>query len=116
MNRADLPSLIIKEVDKEVIDELKLSQIEPTLPIYTSVIDFNLEQWAGIRKKYCRDAGNEAKYAMFCSYINGELRYNPASKMMQLNIYNQFTDRSTPQRIDEVKDIWKQKRENNNPK
>ena len=47
---------------------------------------------------------------MFCSYINGKLCYKPTSKVMQLNIYNQFTDRSTPQRIDEVEDIWKRQK------
>lgn len=109
--KADLPSLVITEVDKVVIDELKLSKFEPSLPIYTSVIDFNLEQWDGIKQKYCRDVGNEAKYAMFCSYINGKLCYKPTSKVMQLNIYNQFTDRFTPQRIDEVEDVWKRQKE-----
>ena len=108
--KADLPSLVITEMDKEVIDELKLSKVEPTLSIYASVIDFNLEQRDGIKQKYCREAGNEEKYAMFCSYINGKLCYKPTSRVMQLNIYNQFTDRSTPQRIDEVEDIWKRQK------
>ena len=105
--KTDLPSLTINDVKQEEIEETGLVKVEQQHKVYASVIDFNNQKWAGIKGKYCRDEGNENKYAMFCSYVNSELHYKPESKVMQLNIYNQFTDRTAPMEVADVPDIWK---------
>ena len=107
VRKVDFPSLVINDMSQDMIDELGLTKIEQAHKLYTSVIDFNLPQWSGIKNKYCRDEGNEEKYSMFCTFINGELHYKPEAKVMQLNVYNQFTDRTTPQNVEDVSDIWK---------
>lgn len=103
----DLPAVEFNKADKSIIDELQLQICEREHNVYTSVIDFN-EANEDLRNKYLAGKqGEEDKYAMFISYVNSSLCYNPDSKVLLLSVYNQFADRMAPQNPTEVKDIWK---------
>lgn len=110
---SDLPVIEFNNVDQLQIDEYGLQLIDANNKVYTSVIDFNKPQWSSLKSRYVRNQpGEEEKYAMFYSKINTSLKYNPNAKVVQLNIYNQFQDRTSPQSLSNVFDVWKKSRKN----
>lgn len=108
VKQSDLPYMKIEDVDQSLKDELGLEPCLPENKVYTSVIDFNQPKGVPLQAKYCKGhKGEEEKYAMFCAVVNSSLNYNPEAKVVHLKVYNQFRDRTVPQRKDEVIDAWK---------
>ena len=113
VKQSDLPYIEFNDVDQSIIDELGLQLIDTDNKVYTSVIDFNKQEGASIKTRFVRNhPGEEEKYAMFCALVNTKLKYNPNAKVVQLNIYNQFQDRTLPQSLSDVYDVWKKSRKN----
>ena len=113
VKRSDLPYIEFNDVDQSKIDELGLQLIDTDNKVYTAVVDFNKPEGASLKTRFVRNhPGDEEKYAMFCAFVNTELKYNPNAKVVQLNIYNQFQDRTSPQSRADVFDIWKKPRKN----
>ena len=111
VKQSDLPYIEYDDVDQTLIDKFGLQKIDANNKVYTSVIDFNNQEWATLKTLYARSyPGEEEKYAMFCSLVNTKLKYNPNTKVVQLNIYDQFQDRTSPQSLSDVYDVWKKSR------
>ena len=109
IKQEDLPYQSIEPVCDVTIKELGLKEVGSQYKIYTSVIDFHLEQWESIKLKYTRNNNPDAdKYAMFCAYINSKIWYNPKAKLIRLSMYNQLIDRGMPQKQTDVIDVWKE--------
>lgn len=113
VKRSDLPYIEFNSVDQSLINELGLQLIDADNKVYTSVIDFNKPRWASLKTRFVRNhPGEEEKYAMFYAKVNTSLKYNPNAKVVQLNIYNQFQNRTSPQNLSDVFDVWKKSLKN----
>lgn len=113
VKQSDLPYIEYDDIDQTLKDEFGLQLIDADNKLYTSVIDFNKQEWVMLKSRFVRNhPGDEEKYAMFCALVNTKLKYNPNAKVVQLNIYNQFQDRTLPQSLSDVYDVWKKSRKN----
>jgi len=111
VKRSDLPYIEHNDIDQSLKNELNLQLLDADNKVYTSVIDFNKPQWVSLKTKFVKNhPGEEEKYALFCSLVNTSLKYNPAANVVQINVYNQFQDRTSSQSLSEVVDIWKKPR------
>ena len=111
VKRSDLPYIKHNDIDQSLKNELNLQLLDADNKVYTSVIDFNKPQWVSLKTKFVKNhPGEEEKYALFCSLVNTSLKYNPAANVVQINVYNQFQDRTSSQSLSEVVDIWKKPR------
>lgn len=108
LKKSDLPQIEHLCIEQDIIDKYSLAEIDADNHIYASLVDLNKPQ----NKNVCDEVAKATNQSylgdkvLVCVDHKTEIRYKTDAKCLQLKAYNQFEDRVTTNKIDDVKFIW----------
>lgn len=109
VKECDLPVLTYENLPNNVISKYDLSLVDDIRKIYASILDLNDSQYEDIRQEIAEtDKGidNLSKKVLACVDVNPHFNYKANAKVLMINIFDEFTNKGAPQRLDEINDIW----------
>ena len=106
VNNEDIPCLIHRTIEEEVVSKYKLSEIDSSHHIYTNIIDLNKDDV--IRKEVAQKTSIQdlSQNVLVCVDLKTEVRCRARAKCIQLKVFSQFDDQGTTNRIDDIVNIW----------
>ena len=104
LRKTDLPNIIFKETNKEIVDKYKLEKFDNTYNIYGKIIDFNESENKEIKEEVERNNDQVDLSESVLSYvnINVEIQYRTDVKSVQLKAFSQFDDRGKANKLEDI--------------
>lgn len=107
IKKEDLPQLIPHDISKENKNKYLLRKpIDAENYIYASIIDLNKNKVLKEEIEKQQGATDLSKSVLACIMMNLEIRCKKTAKCIQLNIFSQFKNQGTPNKLSDVKSIW----------
>lgn len=100
LKNEDLPSLVPKEIDQEVINKYDLELLDDDLKIYANVIDLNQNE--DLRNELEKNEKDLTKSAFTYIGTNYEIRWKKKIKMCELKIFSEYAEKGIPNSIEDV--------------
>ncbi|HPM01679.1 MAG TPA: hypothetical protein PK816_05915, partial [Candidatus Cloacimonadota bacterium] len=84
-NKKEIPSLVLKELASDIINELDLEKIDDKYPIYASVIDFNTKD-SDFKNKYAYtlESDKQNKSALLTIGLHAEIQWDKNVSVIQV--------------------------------
>ena len=108
LKKGDLPNMIFKEVDTQLIEKYHLEKIDDTFSIYTGINNLN-EAGNELIKKEAEKENSQvdlSQKVLACVDINVEIQCKQNIKCIQLKAFSQFDDRGKANTLDDIKNRW----------
>jgi hypothetical protein len=104
LRKTDLPNIIFKETNKELIEKYKLEKIDNIHNIYGKIIDLNNPENKIIKEEIEQNNDQTDLSESVLSYvnINVEIQYRIDVKSIQLISFSQFDDRGKANKIEDI--------------
>ena len=102
----DIPCILHKNIEEDIINKYKLTEIDGSTHIYTNVIDLNKND--DIRDEIARKTNIQdlSQIVLVCVDLKTEVRCRKGAKCIQLKVFSQFDDQGTPNNVEDVVNIW----------
>lgn len=100
LKKEDLPSLVPKEIDQELIDKYNLELLDDDLKIYANVIDLNQNE--DLRKELEKNEKDLSKSAFTYIGTNYEIRWKKKIEMCELKIFSEYAEKGIPNSVEDV--------------
>jgi hypothetical protein len=108
MKKLDLPNMIFKEVDAQLVKKYHLKRIDVTFNIYTAINNLN-EADNELIKQEVEQENNQvdlSQNVLAWVDINVEIQCKQNIKCIQLRAFSQFDDRGKANTLDDIKNCW----------
>jgi hypothetical protein len=104
----DLPCIIHNKISEGRINKYRLENIDQENNTYASIINLNKTENAAVKDEVIKSTNVQdlSKSVLVCIDINTEVRCKKSSRCIQLKLFSQFEDKGTPNKVDDVKNIW----------
>ena len=110
MKNEDLPCVLHNEIDKNIKEKYGMEQIDDKYHIYTNVIDLHENANMQNEVKEKTNIQDLEKSVLVCVDVNTEVRCKMNAKCIQLKVFSQFDNIGNPNKIEEVINIWSNKK------
>ena len=106
----DIPCLIHRPVEEDIIRKYKLTEIDTSNHIYTNIIDLNKDDV--IRNDVAQKTNIQdlSKKVLVCVDLKTEVRCRTDAKCIQLKVFSQFDDQGTTNNVEDIINIWNKKK------
>lgn len=108
IKESDLPVLTHEEVHESVVLKYHLEVVNEYRKIYASVLDLNAPEYDEIKREVAQeeaDINDLSKKVLACVDVNPYFNYKADAKVVMIDIYNEFTTKGSPQKLEEIKVI-----------
>ena len=106
IKESDLPVLTHEEVHESVVLKYHLEVVNEYRKIYASVLDLNAPEYDEIKREVAQeeaDINDLSKKVLACVDVNPYFNYKADAKVVMIDIYNEFTTKGSPQKLEEIK-------------
>ncbi len=109
LRKTDLPNIIFKDTNKELIDKYQLEEIDNIYNIYGKIIDLNEPNNKQIKEEVEQnnDQIDLSKSVLSYVNINVEIQYKTNIKSVQLKAFSQFDDRGKANKLEDIESFDK---------
>ena len=105
IKESDLPVLTHEEVHESLISKYHLEVVNEDRKIYASVLDLNAAEYDEIKREVAQeeaDINDLSKKVLACVDVNPCFNYKADAKVVMIDIYNEFTSKGSPQKLEEI--------------
>ena len=106
IKESDLPVLTHEEVHASVVSKYHLEVVDADRKIYASALDLNDPQYDEIKREVAKeeaDINDLSKKVLACVDVNPCFNYKADAKVVMIDIYNEFTSKGSPQKLEDIK-------------
>jgi hypothetical protein len=108
LKKEDLPNMIFKEVDVQLVGKYHLKKIDDEFKIYTGLNNLNEADNESIKEEVEKENNQVdlSQKVLACVDINVEIQCKQNIKCIQLKAFSQFDDRVQANTLDDLKSCW----------
>ena len=110
IEKSDLPVLTYVDMPKPTVSKFDLEEVDAERKIYTSVLNLYDPKYEEIKKDIAQDGTSIDelnKKVLACVDVCPHFSYKPDATVVMISIFDEFTNKDNPQKIENIEDPWK---------